>query len=413
MRTIKCVVVCLFFGFSAAPAVFAQSYNSYNGNNSYNFNEEGFRIGDYEFNNVIGKQLGPVTVKATAESEMEYDSNIFWTPTDKKADTINVTSPAVLVDMPFGLDQRHLAQLMYNADIGTFAKYSSQDYINQYAAFNSDFKLPFGYLDVQDKFEHTSDRADTEFDSEVVRNNNDASAALGVKFNKLALETGYSDYVHTYENNLYTQYGYTEDMVSEIAYYQLFPKTKALVEYDHGWINYYKDAARDGSYDQERIGLKGDITGKTQAIIKLGYQDRSYDNNTGFEGFVAEVGTITQLTERTKLSLTYDQGAQESTYLNNNYYDMHYFYMTLEQKLISRWSLEFNSGIERNIYPEVDPTLFQKRMDSILVDGLALKYNVKEWLSVKIGYTFREDLSTIRSQSYNDNLWTVGFKLQY
>jgi len=128
---------------------------------------------------------------------------------------------------------------------------------------------------------------------------------------------------------------------------------------------------------------------------------------------VAEVGTITQLTERTKLSLTYDQGAQESTYLNNNYYDMHYFYADLEQKVMSHLNVILTSGISRNIYPEVDPTLFQKRMDSILVEGIALKYNIKEWASIKIGYTFREDMSTIGTQSYNDNLVSAGFELQF
>lgn len=407
MRTIKIMAICLFLGSSAAGTVFAQSYNA------YNYNDEGIRIGDNEFNDVVGKQLGPLNVKGTLSSEMDYDSNIFWTPNDKKADTINVTSPAVLVDLPYGLDQRNLAQLMYNADIGTFAKYHSQNYINQYAAFNNNFTLPFGYLDVQDKFDHTSDRAGTEFTNEVVRTDNEASAAVGVKFNKLALETGYSDYVHTYESDIYSQYAYTEDMLSETAYYQLLPKTKALIEYDHGWITYYKDDARDGWYDQERIGLKGDITGKTQALIKVGYQDRSYNNINGFEGFVAEMGTITELTERTKLSLTYDQGAQESTYLNNNYYDMHYFYATLEQKIKSHFNLILTSGISRNIYPEVDPTLFQKRMDSILVEGIALKYNIKEWASIKIGYTFREDMSTIGTQSYNDNLVSAGFELQF
>jgi len=411
MKTIKFVVMCLFLGFCASNTVFAQTFNG--ANNAYDFNQEGYRIGDYEFNDVIGKQIGPVNVKGLVSSEMDYDSNIFWTPNNKKADTINVTSPGVLVDMPLGIDQRHLLQLMYNADIGTFSKYSSQNYVNQYGAFNGDFKLPFGYLDVQDQFDHTSDRAGTEFTSEVVRTDNDASAALGFKFNKLALETGYSDDIHTYESDLYSEYAYTEDMVSETAYYQLFPKTKALVEYDHGWITYYKDDFRNGAYDQERVGLKGDITGKTQALIKVGYQDRTYDNITGFSGFVAEVGTITEFTERTKLSLTYDQGAEESTYLNDNYYDMHYFYATLDQKLMSHLNLQLTSGISRNNYPEVDPTLFQKRQDSILVEGIAFKYNIKQWASAKISYTFREDMSNIEAESYNDHLVTAGFEVQF
>lgn len=418
--------MCLLMGFFAANTAFAQisasgdynaavhtvSVESFNVG-YYSYNEEGFRIGDNEFNDVVGKKMGPVTVKAKVDSEMDYETNIFWTPNHKLADTINVTSPAILVNLPFGPDQRYLLQGMYNADIGTFAKYSSQNYVNQYGAFNGNFRLPFGYINVQEDFDHTSDRADTEFDSEVWRTDNDASAAVGVKLDKFALETGYADAVRTYVSNDYAQYDYLEDMISETVYYQLFPKTKALVEYDHGWITYNKDSIRNGAFDQERVGFTGDVTAKTQAIVKLGYQDRSYDNNVGFSGFVAEVGTVTAFTDRTKLSLDYDQGAQESTYLNNNYYVMHYFYATLDQKIRSHFNLELTSGIERNTYPEVDPVLFQKRMDSILVEGIALKYHIKEWASAKIGYTFREDMSTIRSESYNDHLWTIGFEFQY
>jgi hypothetical protein len=402
MKTIKFVILCIFFYLCSAAAVFAQSYA-----------EEGIRIGEDEFTDVIGHQLGPVNVKAKVDTDMQYDSNIFWTPNDKKADLYNVTSPYVLVNMPLGIDQRHLLQLMYNADIGTFSDYKSQNYINQYAAFNGDFKLPFGYIDVQDDFDYTSDRATTEFTSRIPRYDNIASTVVGVKFNKLSMETGYSDNIRDYVSDLYSQYSHTEDMVSETALYQILPKTKALIEYDHGWITYYKDSDRNGDYDQVRVGLKGDITGKTQALIKVGFQDRTYDNINGFSGFVASAGTITQFSERTKLSLNYDQSAQESVYENNNYYDMHYFYATLNQKLMSHLELILNSGISRNIYPEVDPTLFQKRMDSILVEGISLRYNIKQWAVAKLGYTFREDMSNIKAEAYNDHLWTVGLEFQY
>jgi hypothetical protein len=410
MKTIKFVAMSLFMGFCAANTAMAQIYTP-----NYNtFNEEGIRIGDQEFNDVIGHQIGPVELKATASTEEDYDSNIFWTPTDKKGDSINVSSPGILLNLPLGIDQRHLLQFMYNADIGTFSRYSSQNYVNQYAAFNGDFKLPFGYVDLQNNYDHTSDRATTEFTGEVWRTDNDASATVGVEFNKLALETAYHNILQTYdESNLYGIYDYTQNVVSETAYYQFMPKTKALIEYDHDFITYTKDSDRSGNYDQIRVGLKGDIFDKTQAIVKLGYQNRNYNNSEGFEGFVAEVGTITELTERTKLSLTYDQGAQESVYLNNNYYDQHYFYATLEQKLKGHFTLEVNSGISRNIYPEIDPDPVQKRQDSILIEGVALKYNIKEWASIKVGYTFREDITNVYSESYQDNLYSVKFEAQF
>ena len=80
---------------------------------------------------------------------------------------------------------------------------------------------------------------------------------------------------------------------------------------------------------------------------------------------------------------------------------------------MSHLDLILTSGISRNTYPEVDPVLSQKRMDSILVEGVSFKYNIKEWASAKIGYTFREDMSTIKVESYNDHLVSAGFEVQF
>ena len=173
---------------------------------------------------------------------------------------------------------------MYNADIGTFAKYSSQNYVNQYGAFNGNFRLPFGYINVQEDFDHTSDRADTEF---IVRSGAPimtASAALGVKFNKLALETGYADAVRTYVSNDYAQYDYLEDMISETVYYQLFPKTKALVEYDHGWITYNKDSSAMARLTRNVSGLQAMLPPRPRPLLNWGIRTGLMITTSDFQG---------------------------------------------------------------------------------------------------------------------------------
>ena len=403
MKMIKSVVVCLFLIFCAVNIASAQSYK-----------EEGIRIGQNEFKDAPGKRVGPVSIKAMLATALEYDSNIFWAANNKKHDLINVTSPSILLELPLGIDQRHILQAMYRADINTYSNYKSENHIDQTAAFNGDFKLPFGYFNVQDVFDHTSDRSSTEFTTRVKRTDNKVSTDVGVEFNKLAMETGYSGYNRWYDDDTLSTLEYREDVISETAYYQLFPKTKALVEYDHGFIKYSDNSARDGDYDQIRVGLKGDITGKTQALIKVGYQARQYDavGPNGYEGFVAEAGTITQFSERTRLTLKYIKTAQESTFSNNNYFDMNYFAAILDQKLFDRLSMVLTSDVSRNVYPEVDPTLSQQRQDTIIDEGIAFKYDIQDWAAAKLGYNFREDISSIRSQNYNDHLWTAGFEFK-
>ena len=192
MKTIKNITFALLLNVIAAGFVFAQDFN---------YNQEGIRIGQNQFKDVPSKQIGPVNLQAALATQEQYESNVFWTPNSaRKSDSINVTSPQFLLSLPVGLDDRNIIQVMYLADLGTFSKYSSQNYVNQNAVANADFKLPFGYIDFQNDFTHTVDRASTEFTNQVKRNENKASTTVGVDFNSQHMKN-YTDLFSHFSGN--------------------------------------------------------------------------------------------------------------------------------------------------------------------------------------------------------------------
>jgi hypothetical protein len=349
--------------------------------------------------------VGQARFKGALTFSEKFDSNIYLTSNSKKTDFINVVNPKVFMDLPFGIDERHNLQVLYSAEIGSYSNYHRNNYQNQDAVGLLNFKLPFGYFAIRDTFAKTSDRAGTEFTTQIKRTENQADALFGVEFNKLANEFAYTHYTRRFDDRGYAIYDYYEDIGTSTTYYQLFPKTKALLEYNYGVIDYTKDSSRDGYYNQIRVGLKGDLTGKTVGVAKFGYQERKYRTigQDGYGNFVAEVGLMSQLSERTQLKFRFMDSAIESIYENNNYYNNNLVSLELIQGLIGNFTIIGSATAERNFYPESSPTYSRKRRDTILTGSLGLEYQAKDWVKAGLNYEYKEDISNIDVQDYNRN----------
>ncbi len=371
---------------------------------SEDFQPEGIVLGQ-DLNKENAINLGQARFKAAVTASERYDSNIFLTPNSTRSDFISELNPQVFMDLPFGIDERHNFQVLYDARLGSYADHTNQNYQDQELTGLLNFKLPFGYFALRNFLNKTSDRAGTEFTSLIRRTENQADALFGIEFNKLANEFDYTHYTRHFNSRDYINYNYREDVGTSTTYYQLFPKTKALFEYNYGKIDYTTDNSRDGYFNQYRVGLKGDLTGKTIGIVKLGYQDREYKTGErqAFNHFVAELGLISQLSERTKVTCKFLDTVMESTYENNNYYNNNSLTVQLDQGIIGNLSLNALFGVDRNLYPEAGITVPEKRKDTILTTGFGLEYQVKDWVKAGLNYQYREDISNIDPQDYNDN----------
>jgi Putative beta-barrel porin 2 len=371
---------------------------------SQDFQPDGIVLGE-TLNKENALNVGPARFKAAVTTSERFDTNIFLTPSNKRSDFITELNPQIFMNLPFGIDERHSFQLLYNVQLGNYSNYTNQNYQDQELTSLLNFKLPFGYFAIRDYFDKTSDRAGTEFTNLVRRTDNQADALFGIEFNKLAEEFNYTHFTRHFDSRDYDAYNYDEDVGTSTTYYQLFPKTKALFEYNFAVLDYATNSSRDGYFNQYRVGLKGNLTGKTIGIIKVGYQDRTYTdgNFSGWNHFAAEAGLLSQLSDRTKLTLRFMDTAIESTYDNNPYYNNNSLTLELEQGLIGHLTFTATTGVDRNLYPEVGTIVAKKRKDTIWSGGLGLEYQVKDWVKAGLNYRFAEDMSNIDAQDYTDN----------
>jgi hypothetical protein len=126
------------------------------------FQPEGIVLGK-ELNKENAIRVGQARFRGSLTVSEMYDDNIYLDPESKTADMINEVNPRVFMDLPFGIDERHNFQVLYNARLGSYLNHSKNNYQDQDVTGLLNFQLPFGYFAFRDFFNKTSDRAGTEF----------------------------------------------------------------------------------------------------------------------------------------------------------------------------------------------------------------------------------------------------------
>lgn len=349
--------------------------------------------------------------KVLLSQGVHYDSNIFLTGDNRKHDLISIFSPGFLLDLPMGNEENHVLQGRYTADIARFSNHKDQDYINQDFFIKGRFRLPSGYLRLQNEFKDTVDRVDTEFIDPLRRRENTGGFAWGLELNRLTCEAAYTGFVRKYTERVYRSLDYTEDLFSGTLFYRVAPKTLSLLEVDHGLIDYPRDNTRAGVYDQVRAGLTGELTARFTGHFKAGYQDREYDSaqRAGFSGFVSEAGFKYDLSELTEFVLRAGRSAVESITSGNNYYDQNIFSASVARTFLSNYTLVWTTQLSRRAYPQEDLSVRIRRRDDVFSHELGVRYDSHKFLRVRAGYQFLDDDSNIEAHSYRDHIISLRF----
>jgi hypothetical protein len=104
------LAVVFIFNGSAFAGVFATQTIS------QDFQPEGIVLGRH-LNKENAVSLGQASFKAAMTVSERYDDNIFLTPNSKKSDYITEVNPQIFMDLPFGIDERHAFQVLYDAKL--------------------------------------------------------------------------------------------------------------------------------------------------------------------------------------------------------------------------------------------------------------------------------------------------------
>jgi polysaccharide biosynthesis protein VpsM len=356
-----------------------------------------------------GIKLGPVIVHPSLAVKEQYDDNVFWTPSNKKHDFITTVTPGMGLELPFSDNK---LKFDYKADIARFADNDSQNAVNHYVNGLLELNFRDVVFNCGDRFEKRFDRPTSEFTNRVKYDRNTAKATAGMTFNRLEFELGYSDLWYDYETPGYSDKDRYEDVVDLIASYRFLPKTSFLLEFDYGHVNYRTDVKSNSDSYQPLVGLRGKLTAKSTAEIKVGYQARNYkrDGEPDFNSVVTMAGIIEEFTPSNTLTLNFLRKPYESQYSANNYYTLTSPSAMYVHKFTNKFSTKLSGSYQLNAYPRetTENAVTKNRKDNFWSVGTGITYDIKKWLSCGLDYEYKRRDSNFDNFDYKDNLVTLS-----
>jgi len=201
------------------------------------------------------------------------------------------------------------------------------------------------------------------------------------------------------------------------------PRTQADLTYTYDYFDYKTEGtvtSRDGetTIEQEdyvvhtgELGLSHQFTQYLSGTITGGYYywDRDFSKNESrFTGDATLNGSFRF--ERGGISLRSSTGYRQQYFQAENLGFSRYYRVsgTFNYQLLEDLSTNMSTFFQRDEYKQTTTN----REDNTWGATAAIKYQVRGWLAMSVGYSYQERDSTDSDNDYRDNRFTINFDLQ-
>ncbi len=194
-------------------------------------------------------------------------------------------------------------------------------------------------------------------------------------------------------------------------YFQALPHTQLLIEYDVARRDFELNdpitgESQDNINSYYYLGAKWDVTGKTDGKLRVGLQDKSYEdtNKPDFDGFSWNVEVNWKPLNYSTFTLSASQDAiepsQGSNYIDQTSFDgsWKHFWLT---NLYSYLSLT----VSQDDYSE------SERDDDLVKSAFALGYELRDLADISAGWRNENNDSSIKTNTYDQNVWYLSVEL--
>ncbi|HOI41316.1 MAG TPA: outer membrane beta-barrel protein [Elusimicrobiales bacterium] len=344
-------------------------------------------------------KFGNLEINPFISTQESYDSNIYLEMEGKNSSMINRTSLGV--DLAHKLGSRVDLSGGYTLELLSYDESpTTNNAAHSLADIGVKVRLPGKMtLSVTDKYAETTDQATTQETDRAERVQNNVTARFEApirgKFG-FALEAG-----HTYHNYLDPANAPLdrEELLSgaDITF-QLMPKTKTMVSYRYGDLNYSRNTGKgDATYNNIEAGLVGNIAPKLTGTLKAGVQMRNYaENNAGVDKDIDTFGYSAQLlwkaVPRTEIVLYAKRANVETSYGDSRFYTTTLTDLAFSRE-VRKVKLTLGGSYETIEYAENTAGLTRPREDDNITARLLAEYSIQKWLKADLGYNYKARLS--------------------
>ena len=204
-------------------------------------------------------------------------------------------------------------RLGYQADILRYVDNTELDTVHHQALADARVDFAFGVgLRLTDRFLITDEFAGfpvPELTERVERweNTLDAGGEYTLR-ERFTFDANFRWFMVDYKDDPeFDQFDRDDYTISGTVFYRVFPKTSVLGELDYNMVRYdIQSVAADRDSDAWRflVGIKGDLTAKTTALIKVGWEWRDYENSgrEDWDGLIAEGSVVWKYREPSEVT---------------------------------------------------------------------------------------------------------------
>lgn len=344
---------------------------------------------------------------------VEYESNIFRTPSHARDDVIFRTIPGVVVEYGSGVNTLSLG---YRAEILNFLTLSSQDAVHHLFAGQLQLDLNRFRIRIRDDFVKTTDPQNLELTGRIESTTNTFGASaeyrltdrLGVGVNGSSIHTDYPTL---------PELSRAEYLAGVSVFWRVLPKADVQLGYDYGHKDFKTTLLLDVDRHIFRAGLRGELTTKLSTTFRLGYEirDSQQRNVPGYQGFIMGGDWVYRPTERLTITLVTERDVQESSFGTQPYYISTTGTLFAIQQLGAKLAVNLRVMAGSNSYPGKETFNGQTRWryDTLLGWGGGIGYDIQRWLRAGVEFVHTMRDSNFPQFSYQDDKIAGTITLQF
>ena len=352
--------------------------------------------------------------------EHGHDDNLFATDKKRKTTDYTVVEPS----FKLSLDRAKSAhELKYRLKSYNFHSAKDSSYINHHFTgktgyeFNARNRLVLnaGYHKMESTSSDTGLIASRKYKNDQWNTKNIGGVyTFGARTARTQVELGadYSELRYDDRRNKGSERDATAGRIT--GYYAIAPKTRVLLEGRYTDYDYKNNSIRDSKNKALLAGVTWDATAKTTGTIKVGREKKDYDRGSNKSTNMWEAGIDwsprTYSTFSLKTRRGYDEGNIYSAFDPDLELDSEHVtssIRTLDTSL--GWKHYWTERLYSNAsYRRIDRDYQNTyRKDEIDQYGIALTYELRRWLDVGVGYTYRENDSNMAGRDYKRNVYGI------
>ena len=350
-------------------------------------------------------------VTPTLDLSASYDDNIYQSSANDTSSWITSVEPGALLDVVRGANHY---QLGYTLDSEYVHEESDNNNVDHHLRGSAIFGLTrtsrielYGNYDrVENIFDTTLIGENDKFESSGVS----AVYGYGSSSSPFAMDVGVRQNWFRSLNsgtlNAFREYDNAGATVT--TYFQVMPKTRLLLEYNYDDFDYQQDTAGlDSEKNTAFVGATWTATARTQGTVKIGYEDREFDDpgRDDNSGMSWQVDVGLQPTKRDTVNLTSFQGTQEGS-IEEDFVDTTKYGINWNRQFSTRVSGDLNYSYAENDYEDQ-----LGREDEITTLGGEVRYDVSRQFTVGVGYKYEDRDSTQSARSYDRNIYLLNLNL--